>query len=83
MKDIDKFINDESISKEQRGSYIVGATMMRDDYYDIIVIEPEIETLAEMGADFEVTSPSNIYYNLYFNDILEKIKEIKTKYNIK
>lgn len=58
--DIDDFINDGSITKDQRASYIVGSTMMRDDYDELILTEPAIEDLAELAAAFEASSPDKI-----------------------
>ena len=57
---IDSFINDESITKDQRASYIVGSTIMRDDYDDIILIDPEIESFAELALSFEACAPGRI-----------------------
>lgn len=83
INNIDRFIDNTTMPKDQIASYIVGATMMRDDYDDIIAIAPEIEELAEMASDFEVTSPNNIYINQYYEDMLKTIEKIKYKYDTK
>jgi hypothetical protein len=57
--------------------------MMRDDYDDIIIIEPEIEKLAEMASDTEAAYPYNsIEMNERLNKITWEIKNIKKKYKI-
>lgn len=80
--EIDEFINDELISKAQIASYIVGSTMMRDDYDDIILVEPKIEILANTAADLEIIPAKDKFYtDYYFTEIIGLIKQIKEKYN--
>jgi len=82
ITEIDEFINDKLILKDQIASYIVGSTMMRDDYDDIILVEPKIEILANAAADLEIISAKDKFYtNYYFTEIIELIKQIKEKYN--
>jgi len=82
ITEIDEFINDDTISKDQIASYIVGSTMMRDDYDDIILVEPKIEALANTAADLEIIPAKDKFYtHYYFTEIIEIIKQIKEKYN--
>ena len=57
---IDSFINSDTIKKDEIASGIIEATMMRDDYDDLILIEPALEEFAELAASFEVCAPGRI-----------------------
>lgn len=54
IRDVEKFIYDDSIQVTQRASYIVGHTMMRDDYWDIIEVHKELEDFNELGLSTEI-----------------------------
>lgn len=82
ITEIDSFINDKAIAKDQIASYIVGSTMMRDDYDDIIIDEPLIETLANLEANLEIIPAKDKFYtDYYFSEITEIIGQNKEKYN--
>lgn len=59
--DINKFIDGKTMSKDSIASFIVGATMTRDDYDDVIKLEPLVGVLAEMSAAFEISTPEHIF----------------------
>ena len=82
VQEISGFINSKTMTKDQIASYVVGSTMMRDDYDDIIVVEPMIRDLAEMALATEIIKEV-VELNMRYHDIIHKIEQIKTKYNIK
>ena len=83
IENINKFINKDDMALDEKASFIMGATMFRDDYDDIKKIEPLIEELAEMASDFEVYYPNHGYNPEDFLCILEKIDQIRNMYKIK
>lgn len=56
IRDVEKFIYNDELQVTQRASYILGSTMMRDDYWDIIEIHDDIEEFAELGSSTETVS---------------------------
>lgn len=58
IQDIITTLENISNNKENQpfyilGGYIVGATLVRDDYEDIIADYPSLEVIAELGAELE------------------------------
>lgn len=58
IQDIITTLENISNNKENQplyilGGYIVGATLVRDDYEDIITDYPSLEVIAELGAELE------------------------------
>lgn len=54
---------------DQLGSYIVGATLARDDIENHFSKFPELEEVAELGAELETLSGSE-----YANEVFQKIR---------
>lgn len=77
--DVEKIVSTGSETLQQRGSYIMGATMFRDDYDDIIVFEPMIEELAESASNLEIEKNEK-YAQFKYDQILYILYKIKTKY---
>jgi len=63
IHDIIKRLDEISANKDHKpldvlGSYIVGATMARDDIEELYAQYPTLETIAELGAELETLAGS-------------------------
>jgi hypothetical protein len=51
-------LNKRGDSLDQLGSYIVGATLVRDDYEELVEAYPQLAEVAELAADLETLTAS-------------------------
>ncbi len=58
------------------GGYVVGATLVRDDYEEIITEYPAIEAIAELGAELE-TLENDEYANTVFRQFQHALVDLK------
>lgn len=58
------------------GGYIVGATLVRDDYEEIIIEYPTVEVIAELGAELE-TLENDEYANTVFKKLQYALVDLK------
>lgn len=58
------------------GGYIVGATLVRDDYEKIIVDFPSVEAIAELGAELEMLEDDE-YANTVFRQFQHALANLK------
>ena len=58
------------------GGYIVGATLVRDDYEKIIADYPLVESIAELGAELE-TLENDEYANTVFRQFQHALANLK------
>lgn len=68
--------NPRSESADVLGSYIVGATIARDDIEEYYKKYPLLEEVAELGADLETLSDSK-HAEVVLNEIHEKFQVLK------
>jgi hypothetical protein len=80
IEKVEHILSDAETDIPQRGSYVVGATMMRDDYFDLIEKYPELEWLAEAGADTETHRVDDPLIEYDLNHMKHLASEIKQKY---
>lgn len=66
--------NDEPL--DRLGSYIVGATLVREDIEPIFEACPPLEKIAELGADLE-TQGGTEYASKIFDEIERLFDELK------
>lgn len=66
--------NDEPL--DQLGSYIVGATLVREDTETLFSKYPELETIAELGAELE-TLEGSVYEKEVFINIKTHLNALK------
>lgn len=58
------------------GGYIVGATLVRDNYEEIIADYPSVEAIAELGAELE-TPEKDEYANTIFRQFQHALTDLK------
>lgn len=82
VRDVEKFIYDDSREVNQIASYIVGHTMMRDDYWDIIElsIHKDLEEFAEMGSSAEVLPEEYLREQDEIGYLRRAFERLKAKY---
>lgn len=80
IRDVEKFIYDEAIPPTQIASYVVGHTMMRDDYWDIIEAEDQLREFAEMGANTEVLGDDYEFIESELKYLRSAFERLKAKY---
>lgn len=62
--------NDNNDSADQLGSYIVGATLVRDDIEQYYQQYPLLERIAELGADLETLGGTS-----HADEVLAEIRD--------
>lgn len=77
---VEKFIYDDSIEVTKLASYVVGATMMRDDYWDIIEIHKDLEEFAELGLSTEAVSEEYAVEQGDIGYLRRAFERLKAKY---
>lgn len=68
--------NSRDVSPDMIGSYIVGATIVRDDIEEYYKKYPLLEKIAEQGADLETMGNSK-HAEIVLNDIRENFRILK------
>lgn len=72
-------INKQSAPAYVIGGYIVGATIARDDYEELSVQYPLLETVAELGAELETLDGNEAAKIL--RQIINPFETLKTQVN--
>lgn len=67
--------NEKGERLDQVGSYIVGATLARDDADELFVHYPLLEEIGELGADLETLRDSP-HAKEIFNEIIRKLQSL-------
>lgn len=80
IRKVDRFIYDDSIEVTKIASYVVGATMMRDDYWDIIEIHKDLEEFAELGLSTEAVSEEYAVEQGDIGYLRRAFERLKAKY---
>ncbi len=64
LKTINHFIYDDALSPQQIGSYIVGATIVADEYDELVRNYPVLEKIAGLGSGLEAAPKNSAYTSL-------------------
>ncbi|HEU0266835.1 MAG TPA: hypothetical protein VFQ70_04365 [Candidatus Saccharimonadaceae bacterium] len=86
MRDVYKIVdkidyilrNVHSEPLDKLGSYIVGETIVRDDFEEIQEKYPLLESIAELGADLE-TLHNSPYAKEVYEDIVKTLNQFKSE----
>ena len=84
MRDVQQIVNriDEILKNEQNqsldmiGSYVVGETIVQDDYEEIQGTYPLLEKVAELGAELETLKDSK-YSSAVYDDMIDTFNQLK------
>lgn len=77
---IEEIIRNESHQPiDVLGSYIVGATIVRDDAETIFEAYPDLEAIADLGSELETLSGTE-HAEQVFNEIEEEFADFKQKF---
>lgn len=86
IQEIINILDEISANKDNKpldiiGSYIVGATLARDDIEELYKIYPELETIAELGAELETLNGSTHEMSVFeqFQNTLAHFKKTLNK----
>lgn len=79
IQDIEKFIYSDN-NPQKIASYLLGVTMFRDDYDEIIKNYPEIEKIAEQASDLESEKDDSQYLMYDLTKIRFEFERMKIRY---
>ena len=78
INNIDKILmNEQGDTLDQLGSYIVGVTIVQDDYEELQKNYPLLESIAELGAELE-TQGNTPYAKEVHRQIIKSLHRLKT-----
>lgn len=66
---------------DQLGSYIVGATLARDDSEVYCEAYPTLRVIAELGAELETMASEEETASIVFTEIKDSLQSLKTQIN--
>jgi len=71
-------LNERNESLDMLGSYVVGETIVQDDYEEIQEEYPLLEKVAELGAELETLKDSK-YSIVVYDDMVHTFNQLKSK----